>query len=96
MADMPGNSWSLSIALRAASNRLIASKRYEIAPRQTRPFTRKDSVVFLVELRESLVALCEQAQEKQIGNLLDGVHGVVHPTGVENIHELVNFLSQTR
>ena len=75
---------------------LVASKSYKISPSQAGPIPREDSFVFLVELCELFIPFRKQAQEEQIGNLLDGVHGVVDATGVKDIHELIDFLAQTR
>src|ERR1035441_5055990 len=40
---------------------------------------------------EGFVLLAEQAQEEEVGALLDGVHRVVDAAGPEDVHELVNL-----
>ena len=36
----------------------------------------------------------EQAQKKQIGNLLDGIHRVIDAARLKNIHELIDLLAK--
>jgi hypothetical protein len=72
----------------------VASESDEVTPSEAGPFAGEDAVILLVEAGEGLVLLGEQAKEEQIGNLLDGVHRVVHATGIQDVHELLHLLAE--
>ena len=76
--------------------KLVTGKRDEIAPCEARPFAGKNAGVFFIERGERFVLFGEQTEKKQIGNLLNGIHRVVHAARVKDVHELVNFLTQAR
>jgi hypothetical protein len=50
---------------------LVAGEGNEVAPGVTRPFAREDALVALLDVRGLIVALGEQSQKNQVGELLD-------------------------
>ena len=72
----------------------VAGEDDEVAPGEARPFAGEDAGVFLVEGREGLVLLGEQAEKEQIGTLLDGIHRIVHAAGPEDVHQPVDLLAK--
>ena len=76
--------------------KLVTGERDEIAPCEARPFAGKNAFVFFIERGKSFVFFGKQTEKKQVGNLLNGIHRVVHAARVKNVHELVNFLTQAR
>ena len=73
---------------------IVAGQRDEVAPGVARPFAGEDAGVFLVEAGQDIILLRQQAQEEQIGNLLDGIHRIVHAARPEDVHELVDLLAE--
>ena len=73
---------------------VVAGERDEVAPGEARPFAGEDAVYFLSRVARTFVLLGEQAQEEQVGNLLDGIHRVVHAARPEDVHELVDLLAK--
>ena len=51
--------------------KLVAGKRDEIAPRESRPFAGKDSDVFFIKRSKRFILLGKQTEKKQIGTLLN-------------------------
>jgi type I restriction enzyme R subunit len=76
--------------------KFVTGERDEIAPGEARPLAGKDAGVFLIERSKNLVLFGEQAEKKQIGNLLNRIHRVVHSTGPQDVHELIHLLAQAR
>ena len=74
--------------------KVVAGEGDEVAPGEARPFAGKDAGVFLVEGGKGFVFFGEQAEKKQIGNLLDGIHRVVHAARLEDVHQLVDLLAK--
>lgn len=76
------------------AEQLVACQRDEVAPGVARPFAGEDADIFLVEARQNVIFLRQQAQEQQIGNLLDGIHRVVHTASPKDVHQLVDLLPE--
>ena len=74
--------------------KLVAGQRDEIAPGELRPVAGEDARVLLVEGGELFVLLGKQAEEEQVGNLLDGIHRVVDAARLKDVHELIDLLTK--
>ena len=73
---------------------LIAGQRDEVAPGVARPFAGEDADIFFIETGQDIILFRQQAQKQQIGNLLDGVHRIVHTPSPEDVHELIDLLPE--
>ena len=94
MSDRPGSWCSRSTAARMASKRASPVRVTKLpqanlaqSPAKVRAYLRSRAASWFV-------ALGEQAQEEEVGDLLDGVHRVVDPAGPKDVHELIDLLTK--
>ena len=73
---------------------VVAREGHEVAPSKPRPLAGEDTDIFLVERGQGVILLAQKAKKEQIGNLLDGIHGIVHATRPEDVHQLIDFLTE--
>src|SRR5665811_1589187 len=75
---------------------LVAGERDDVVPGVPRPLALEDGGVAALDDAELLITLGEQAEEEEVGELLDGVHGVVDAARPEGIHPPVDLLAHAR
>ena len=82
------------MASRTAVEKLITCEGHEVTPGIASPLIGKDPRYFLVHGGHNVVPFAQKTQENEVGELLDGIHGVVDATRPEDVHELIHLLAK--
>ena len=82
------------MASRTALNRSSPVRVTKLPQANRAHLPEKMRLYFLSSAARRLVVLGQQAQEEQVGNLLDGIHRVVDAARPEDVHQLVDLLAQ--